>query len=217
MIKLVPSKPKWLAGLIILALATLVISGCTLANQPPVISSLTASARWVSPSGGCQVKCVASDPDGDELNYTWSAYGDISGEGAVVTWTAPATVGNYTITVKVTDGRGGEATAQLTISVAVNRPPVIDKLTSEWQQVKKATATTIKCTARDPDGDELSYLWSASGGNITGEGAVVTWVAPDAFGTYTITVTVTDGRGGQATESIDIVVTCCPIGAGLQY
>jgi hypothetical protein len=208
---------KLIAGLIILVTATLLIGGCTLANQPPVISSLTASAGRVSPSGSCQVKCVASDPNGDKLNYTWSAYGDISGEGAVVTWTAPATLGDYTIVVKVTDGRGGEATAQLTISVTVNRPPVIDSLTSERQQVKKAMATAINCTARDPDGDKLSYLWSASSGNITGEEMVVTWVAPDAFGTYTITVTVTDGRGGEATESIDIVVTCCPIGGGLQY
>ena len=210
MIKLISGQPKWLANFIILIVATLLIGGCAAPNQPPVITSLTASAGLVSPSGSCQVRCVASDPDRDELNYTWSASGDISGEGSVATWTAPSAPGDYTIAVKVTDGRGGEATEQLTISVAVNHPPRIVSLTSEFEQVRKAMATAIECTASDPDEDELNYTWSASGGNITGEGPVVTWVSPNAFGEYTITVTVNDGRGGQATESIEIIVSCCP-------
>jgi hypothetical protein len=210
MIKLIPGQPKWLVDLLILILATLVIGGCTPPNQPPVISSLTANAGQVSPSDSCQVRCIASDPDGDELSYAWSASGDISGKGSVVTWTVPAAPGDYTIAIKVTDGRGGEATTQLTISVAVNQPPVIDSLTSEFEQVRKAMASAIECTASDPDDDELSYTWSASGGNISGEGPAVTWVAPNTYGTYTITVTVTDGGGGQATEKIDIAVACCP-------
>ena len=69
--------------------------------------------------------------------------------------------------------------------------------------------STIVCVASDPDGDELSYIWSVNGGSISGEGSVATWVAPNAYGTYTITVTVTDAKGGQAIKTIDIVVTCC--------
>jgi len=210
MIKLVPGQPKWLASLIILVIAALLIGGCTPPNQPPLISSLTPGKGQVSPSDSCQVKCVASDPDGDQLSYSWSADGgSISGEEPVVTWTAPAAPGDYTIAVKVTDGRGGEATTQLTIGVAVNQPPVIVSLTSE-QQVRMATTSTIECIASDPDEDKLDYIWSASGGNISEEGPVVTWVAPNAYGTYTITVTVTDGRGGQAIKGIEIVVACCP-------
>ena len=208
MMKLVPSQPKWLACLIILVVTTLLIGGCAPANQPPVISSLTASEVRVNPSGSCQVKCVASDPDGDELSYSWSAYGDISGEGSLVTWTAPAAPGNYVIAVKVTDGRGGEVITQLTIGVAVNHPPVIDSLTTEQQRVKRAMTSTIECIASDPDGDELSYTWSTNGGSISGKGPVAIWVAPNAYGTYTVTVTVTDGREGEATESISIVVSC---------
>lgn len=208
MMKLVLIQPKWLASLIILVIVTILIGGCTPANQPPVISSLTASEGRVSPSGSSQIKCVASDPDGDELSYTWSASGDISGEGSVVTWIAPNAPGAYIITVKVTDGRGGEATVQLTIGVAVNHPPVIKSLIHDQNKVRKAGTTTIECVASDPDGDELSYTWSAERGNISGEGPIVTWVAPNTFGTYTITVTVTDGRGGEASESVSIEV--CP-------
>ena len=209
MIRQVRNQTKWLARLIIPVVAIFLISGCAPANQLPVISSLTADEEQVSPSGNCQVRCVASDPDGDELSYTWSASGgNISGEGAIATWIAPDEVGAYTIIVKVTDGRGGEATAQVTTDVVVNHPPVIDGLVAEALEVRRATPCVIECIASDLDGDELSYTWSASRGNIRGEGAVVTWVAPNTYGTYTITVTVTDARGDEATESISIVVSC---------
>ncbi len=213
MIGQVRNQTKWLARLIIPVVAILFIGGCAPANQPPVISSFTADEEQVSPSGNCLVRCVVSDPDGDELNYTWSASGgSISGEGAVVTWVAPEEVRAYTITVKVTDGRGGEDTAQVTIDVFINHPPVIDSLVTEALDVRKATPCVIECIASDPDedeyGDELSYTWSASRGSISGEGAVITWTAPNTYGTYTITVTVTDTRGDEATKSISIVVSC---------
>lgn len=212
MLRVVFSQLKWAASLIILVIATLVIGGCAPANQPPLISSLAANEKHISPADVCQVECIASDPDDDSLSYIWSASGgSISGEGSAVIWVAPDAAGAYIITVEVTDGSGGKATAQLTINVvAINHPPVIDSLTSEWQRVEKAVASTIECIAQDQDGDELNYIWSAEGGNISGEGAVVTWVAPNAYGNYIITVTVTDGRGGEASDSIVIKVCSCP-------
>ena len=124
MMKLISSQPKWLASLIILVIASLLIGSCVPANEPPVISSLTANEEWIAPAGICQVECIALDPDGDSLSYIWSASGgNISGEGSVVTWIAPDAPSAYTITVKVTDGRGGEATTPLTINVvAINHP-----------------------------------------------------------------------------------------------
>jgi hypothetical protein len=135
-VKLVRSNPGWLAYLIILVLASLVITGCPEAEPPP-----------------------AEQPTPYKL--------------------------------------------------PVNQPPVIDSLTSQWRQVKKAMSVPIECTAIDPDGDTLSYSWSVDGGDISGDGAVGDWSTPDANGTYTITVTVTDGRGGQATKSLEIKVACC--------
>lgn len=209
--KLVSSQPKWLVGLIILVVGTFLFGSCTAPNEPPAISNLTANEESVIPSGSCQVRCIASDPDGDSLSYIWSASGgNISGEGSVVTWIAPPAPGAYTLTVEVTDGRGGEATKQLTLNVAVNHPPVIESLATEYHKVRKAATSTIECTASDPDEDELSYNWSADGGNVSGEGPIVTWVAPNAYGIYAITVTVTDGRGGEASEDISIQVCSCP-------
>lgn len=206
MMKLVLTQPKWLSSLIVLVAAIIFIGGCT-PNQPPVISNLTASEERVIPSDSSQVECVASDPDGDKLSYTWSATeGDISGEGSIVTWTAPPTPGAYTITVEVTDGRSGEATTQLTIGVAVNHPPVIESLTAEREVIEQAESTPIECVASDPDGDELNYLWTTPRGNISGQGSAVIWTAPNSCALYAILVTVTDGRGGEASKKLSIRV-----------
>lgn len=206
--KLISNQPKWLASLIILVVATLLIGGCAPANEPPVISSLTASEEQIAPAGICQVECIASDPDEDELSYIWSASGgNIDGEGSVVTWIAPDETGDYTITVDVSDGRDGEATTQLIISVVeINHPPVITSLTADPSPVREGKTCSLECIASDPDGDELSYSWSATRGGISGQGDTVTWTAPNTCGTYVITVTVADGRGGEVSEELEVEV-----------
>jgi len=87
--------------------------------------------------------------------------------------------------------------------------PVINSLTTDCPRVRPGHTATITCDASDPEGDELSYIWLVNAGDLTGEGDTVTWVAPSDYGTYTITVTVTNDRGGQASQSIDIIVCSC--------
>jgi hypothetical protein len=68
----------------------------------------------------------------------------------------------------------------------------------------------VTCNASDPEGDELSYNWLASGGNITGTGAVVNWTAPEEVGMYDITVVVKDGAGREATGLIALIASNGP-------
>ena len=178
-----------------------------LANHPPVIASLEAEAERVFPSGSTQIVCTASDPDGDELSYEWSYDdGERDGEGATVTWTAPDSGGSYNVTVTVTDGRGGEVTKHVTITVMANRPPEITNLTSDAAWTTPSGSLRVTCDAEDPDGDELSYEWTATAGNITGTGAAVNWTAPEEVGIYDITVVVSDDHGGSATRTLHISV-----------
>jgi hypothetical protein len=85
--------------------------------------------------------------------------------------------------------------------LAPNTPPVIESLTTDCPRVRPGHSGTITCLASDPDGDELTYTWEAERGYIDGEGPEVTWTAPSEYGNYSITVTVSDGRGGEATSS----------------
>ena len=223
------SQPKRLAGLIFLIVAILIMGGCTPANQLPIISSLMANQERVESADILQIECTASDPDGDELSYSWSTdSGHISGEGSTASWTAPDEPGDYILTVQVTDGRDGEATSQLIISVeAPNDPPTIESLivTAEHIYLEETTAgfTTqdvvykalngreykIECVASDPDGDKLTFEWLADGGEWHGEGAIATWHSPPEKGEVTLIVKVSDGRGDLAIESVVFVVTTC--------
>jgi hypothetical protein len=89
---------------------------------------------------------------------------------------------------------------------AVNHSPVIGNLVSERNVIFPLQHSEITCVASDLDSDNLSYEWSANGGSIFGEGPVVNWTAPDALGTYSITVAVSDGNGSQITSYLNIQV-----------
>jgi len=198
---------KWITSVTVLAVTILFIGGCVPANQPPVITSLQAGRQMVPPLGSCQVECVASDPEGGELNYEWHASGgNISGEGATTTWIAPEEAGEYVVSVNVTDEDGNSATQSVTTVVRENHPPEIVDLRASEEWVVPSGNCTISCEASDPDNDSLSYEWLASGGNITGKGDTVTWVAPEDIGNYTVTVVVTDELGGESSASLSIRV-----------
>jgi len=99
-------------------------------NRPPTI---TCSADRTSVFVGERVHITtnASDPDGDPLTYTWRANGGrVVGTGAAVDFdTTGAAPGNYTITVRVEDGRGGAADCSSTVEVkAVPPPPQASKI-----------------------------------------------------------------------------------------
>lgn len=97
-------------------------------NHDPVISSLTATSNAVWPQGSTQLTASASDNDGDALSYSWSAgRGSVQGSGATVTFTAPDTGGSITVSVAVTDGNGGQDSAQIAITVgATAQGSVVD-------------------------------------------------------------------------------------------
>ena len=97
-----------------------------------------------------------------------------------------------------------------------NQPPVITSLTidgepakkEETEQIKVWITKTIECIAEDPDGDQLRYTWSATGGKIQRDGAKIGWT-PGQAGNYKVIVTVTDDKGGEAQASVNFHVLCC--------
>lgn len=203
------SKKRYLiiVGVVVAAVLLAILLDTMLANHRPAITSLAAEPERVLPLGKCQVMCNATDSDGDELSYNWSASGgNISGTGPSVNWTAPNSVSSYNVTVMVTDGRGGTATDYVTIEVRANRTPTINSLAASANWTTPSGSIQVTCTASDPDGDELSYEWTTTGGNISGAGAVVNWTAPQEVGIYHITVVVTDGHGSSDTDSLPISV-----------
>ena len=192
---------------VVAAVVLSILSHELLTNHQPVILGLEAAPERVRPSGNCQVACNATDSDGDELVYVWSADGGLlNGEGAAVTWTAPIFQGSYNVAVEVTDGHGGETASQTIIEVA-NDAPTIMSLVPEVDRAIPLATVRVTCNATDPDGDQLTYEWSATGGSITYAGAEAIWVAPDEFGAYNITAVVSDPHGGRDEQWVSLLVS----------
>lgn len=88
-----------------------------------------------------------------------------------------------------------------------NSNPIIKSLTADPPKGFVGRIVTLTVEAEDPDGDELSYQWFMTAGDVYGEGPVVSYVVTYCcVGINSVTVTVTDGRGGRASRVIDVEV-----------
>ena len=194
----------------------------------PQILDIVGLREW-NPSVESTLLCASKDPDGNPLTYSWSAEkGTIKGEGQKVTWVPPDTVGDYEITVKVSNGKGGEATLSKRFTVANPAPPEPDKtiylkLSIPSQNVVNAEGrirmwftAEIQCDVEGRDPAELTYIWGANGGKLRGTGinegkaSRVGWIAPQGGqDKYKVTVLVTDKAGNQATGEVNFEVLCC--------
>lgn len=88
---------------------------------------------------------------------------------------------------------------------APNNNPVIGSVTCT-KDVWALAENEMACQASDTDGDSLRYEWSTGEGRIIGSGPRMIWVSPETMGTYDVMVKVSDGKGGEAKESISIRV-----------
>jgi hypothetical protein len=114
------------------------------------------------------------------------------------------------IATEATESVADSVTTAPNVPAPINQQPVITRLMADEGSLSPKESCRIECYAEDPDGDSLSYEWSASKGDISGTGPVITWTAPKRDGSYDITVVVSDGQGGEATRAVTIDVELPP-------
>jgi hypothetical protein len=92
-------------------------------------------------------------------------------------------------------------------AASANRPPSV-RAQCEPCTVQIGKTAVVSAAAHDPDGDAISYAWTTPGGTLADpSGARTVWTAPMIEGPVPVTITVTDGKGGSATDAITIQVT----------
>jgi len=88
----------------------------------------------------------------------------------------------------------------------VNRPPTV-RARCEPCTVYVGKTSTVSADGQDPDGDQLTYTWSAPAGTLTnGRAQSTPWTAPMVEGPVPVTVSVSDGKGGTASDVVTIQV-----------
>lgn len=173
-------------------------------NGPPVITSTPVTEQQAGAPYRYQV--LADDPNHDPLTFdlTEAPAGMIIDPATgLISWDEPA-AGEYTVTILVGDGRGGTVTQ--TFSLFINGPPEITG--SPTTEHLATTLYQYQIIATDPNNDALAFsLTQATAGMSVSGSGLVTWTPTmDQLGSHEVSVQVSDGRGGMASQSWSIEV-----------
>ena len=115
------------------------------------------------------------------------------------------------VTVTAEDGATTRTYTIIITQVTGNSAPKVS-VTPDLATVNGCNAVSLNGTSSDPENDTLSYFWTASAdiGHFADESSEDTvWTAPAPGAvpqTVILTLTVTDGRGESATDSVIVTV-----------
>jgi outer membrane protein OmpA-like peptidoglycan-associated protein len=178
---------------------------------PPTAScSATPTSVYAGSNDTATVHVSATSPDNLPLNYSYTASGgSVDGNGPEARWT-PSGVnpGSYTVTAKIEDGKGGTAscTADIRVEEKPHHPPTVS-CTANPATIMPGERSTINCNATSPDNLPLTYSYSASSGQVTGDGPQAQFDSTGAQpGSVTIKCDVTDSRGDKAEGNANVEV-----------
>jgi PKD repeat protein len=151
------------------------------------------------------------DPDGSIVSYTWD-FGDGTPpitENDPITYHTYTSYGDYTVKLTVTDNDG--LTGQTETTIHVSQHPVAS-FTFTPPDPLVHELVTFDASASTPDGGTIvSYTWDFGDGNITTTSNPIITHAYETYGTFTVTLNVTDSEGKWDTTSQQITVTKTPV------
>jgi hypothetical protein len=223
---------------ILIAVAVPVVGACAAPSvqssptpaQPaveiPVIRDIVGAQEWYPGEEGLLI-CDCPDADKKSLSYTWIAEnGTIKGEGHRVYWTPPGVLGEYQITLKVTDVGGKEEIFSKKFRVVAAPAPPQDTTiyleltppkafaTSASTQIRGLSTSEIQCVVPG-DVSEYVFSWTVDAGKLMAAGLEegkadrVGWISPNQAGKYKVNVVVTDRAGNSAAGEVIFEVLCC--------
>lgn len=151
---------------------------------------------------GTAIQFNGTASTGAGLSYAWSF-----GDGATATDAAPvkayAAAGIYTVTLTVTDVFGFQATASTTATISASSSVVL--AANPGGPYSGVAGTAIQFSGTASSATAVSFFWSfGDGTSATGAAPVKAYVAA---GVYTVTLTVTDSTGVQASASTTATIS----------
>ena len=167
--------------------------------QPPAIDGINCSPS--SPMIDEDVTCTPSLSGGAPDTYAWSGGGD--GE---IHSTSFSKVGDYTVSLTVTNSAGSDTTS-ITLVVQELQAPVIDEIYCQRPpEPGYENSPQVFCTAGLSGGAPDSYTWSGGIADGTEESYLInnraTYFAfVDPMGDLTISLTVTNSAGSDSASA----------------
>lgn len=172
----------------------------TIANRPP---QANAGGPYSGPKqtsiqfqGGASI-----DPDGSIVSYAWN-FGDGNTGSGVAPNHSYTSIGNYTVSLTVTDNLG--STSSITTTANINTAPIANAGGS-YTGLSGSAVQLNGSASNDTDGSIISYQWNFGDGS-TGSGESPLHVY-SSVGTYVVTLTVVDNMGAWTNASAVATIT----------
>ena len=145
-------------------------------------------------NGNGTFQAVMSFAAGNTININALAVGDWTGDGLPDVAAAHPTTATFDVLVNTST------------PAVTNQPPSVDAGMDQTVACAGTNGTLVQLsgTASDPDGDALSYSWADENGNVVGLTAGVQ--VQVAAGMHTFTLTVDDGHGNTASDTVMVTV-----------
>jgi hypothetical protein len=140
-------------------------------DRPPVLDSFSPSTTAsVAEESTLVFNVSAHDPDGDQLSYSWKLDGrqrpDVA--GSMSYHPTYGSVGQHTVDVTVSDGRGLWASQEWCVTVLkTNVPPAISSFYPQTDAtIREGDTLRFSIAATDINADILSYGWAVDGFHV---------------------------------------------------
>jgi outer membrane protein OmpA-like peptidoglycan-associated protein len=195
------------------ASAGLVWHAGNITPPPPVTYSCSANPATVFPGEPITVTGTAMNLNPKRTaTYSWTSNGGaVNGSSSTVTVSNKAP-GSYTVNGHVTEGSRAGQSADCTASYTVQdfAPPTI-ACSADPSTVNPGGNSTITASAVSPQNRPLNYSYNATAGSISGVTPSATLsTAGAAAGPITVTCSVADDTGKQATATTTVSVLAPP-------
>ncbi len=161
-------------------------------------TSFTTGVTWFATNGlfiGAELRW--DTPMVDRLNATEDTNGDFLDYHVRIGWSPRRAVPPAPVVTPE---------APPPVQAPANRPPTV-KAACNPCTVYVGERSQLSAEANDPDGDPLTYRWTVPSGTLDQPTTPKPmWTAPMTVGSVPATVTVNDGRGGTASDTVTLQV-----------
>ena len=187
-------------------------------NDDPVANDDSVTVALDDPATPVDVLANDTDVDGDQPVIVQTGPASkgtvtITGAGTGLTYQPNAhATGIDSFTYTIGDGNGGFASGTVHVTITGNSLPIADMDTLTVLEDDAATAVDVLANDTDPNGDALLIVDTSTAAKgtvaITGGGTGLTYDPTlNANGSDSFTYTISDGKGGLATATVDVTIT----------
>jgi PKD repeat protein len=158
----------------------------------------SADFTWSTTALDVAFTDASTDPDGTVVGWNWD-FGDGNTSTAQNPGYTYSEGGTYTVTLTVTDNDGTTGTTSKSVPVGPQAP------TAEFGWSATNLEATFTDASTDPDGTVIGWDWDfGDGGTSTAQSPIHLY---NDFGSYTVTLTVTDNDGGTDIVSKEVLLS----------